>query len=286
MSSNRQNSSFQNSEKYWIDLGKEVSEQYQRFHSSKEHMSEEERLKGIHDFFVEKLESVWHKDSVAIQKYIEERKKTNEQLQIVQDTMLPEITQMFAPIKPLGQIIPIAGSSFTARTNLIGESDLDFNIPVPDMDQKKLLQMAVQCGKYGYKFADIRNVDSPGVNYVFSKWVEDEVLGKVEIEVKLNHAIPYMEVMDKVHKYLDTDPRLTDEHKNAITWIKHNFKELPKKFRNRNTTLNKRNNRNNNSNNKRNKETIYKDYYKKFKSLYYEHALFPIGLKKMMYPVI
>jgi hypothetical protein len=247
-------SSSRNSEINWKIIGKMVSDKHTEYHSKAINMSSKKRLEGIHTFFVSILDFVWHNDEDKIMEYIEKRKKTNERLQMIQDDMLDEITEMLKPIKP------IAGSSFTAGTNIIGESDLDFNIPVPDMDQKKLLKIAVECGKYGYEFADIRNADSEdGVNYVFSKWVEDSVLGKVEIEVKLNHAIPYMKVMDKVHTYLDH--RMPARHKHSIAWIKQHFKKLQK------------------SNN------ASKHNYKLFKSLYYEHALFPMGITEMLYPL-
>ena len=60
-----------------------------------------------------------------------------------------------------------------------------------------------------------------------------------EIEVKINHAIPYMEVMDKVHTYLDD--QMPPRHKQAITWIKKHLKELAEKNRSRNKTRNNRN---------------------------------------------
>lgn len=107
-------------------------------------------------------------------------------------------------------------------------------------------------------------------------------MGKVEIEVKLNHEIPYMEVMDKVHEYLDH--RMPPKHKHTITWIKSNFKKLSKPPKNV-TVKNKLSNHSPNASAKRRNAEEYGKHYKTFKSLYYEHALFPMGLKKMMYPV-
>jgi hypothetical protein len=102
------------------------------------------------------------------------------------------------------------------------------------------------------------------VNYVFSKFVDG-----VEIEVKLNHAVPYMEVMDKVHDYLDH--KMPKEHKQTIAWIKQHFKDLTKKRANTEEA--------------KAAVELAKKQYKEFKALYYEHALYPMGLHEMMYPV-
>jgi hypothetical protein len=265
----------------WKEFGKGVFISHREFHSKETKMTEEERLEGIYRFFVRILDKVWEDNQPAIMKYISDRETTDEHLQVVQNEMVKEITQMLG-------IIPKPGSSFTAGTNLIGESDLDFNIPVPNMDERTRLILAAKCGNYGYKFEDIRNEDSPGVNYVFSKWVENQDLknagiGKVEIEVKLNHADHYMKVMDKVHEYLDH--RMPREHKYTIAWIKSNFKKLSKLPKNV-TVKNKLSNHSPNASAKRRNAEEYGKHYKTFKSLYYEHALFPMGLKEMMYPLV
>lgn len=146
----------------WKDIGTRVFNAHHTLHSSGTKMSEEQRLEEIYRFFVGILDEVWKDNQPAIMKYISDREMTDEQLQVVQNEMVKEITQMLG-------IIPKPGSSFTAGTNLIGESDLDFNIPVPNMDERTRPILAAKCGNYGYKFEDIRNGDSPGVNYVFSK---------------------------------------------------------------------------------------------------------------------
>ena len=250
MSANRQDDK-------WKFIGKVVLEDYREYHSKAARMTTKNRTRGIHESFVDLLQFVWSRDQEQIKQYIEKRKPEDEKLQKVQDKMKPEIKKML-------DIEPIPASSFTAGTNILGDSDLDFNIPVPDMNLQKLLILATKCGNYGYEFADIRNEGQPGVNYVFSKFVDG-----VEIEVKLNHAIPYMEVMDKVHDYLDH--QMPKEHKQTIAWIKQHFKDLSKK-RGNNTAANAA-------------AEVAKRQYKEFKALYYEHALYPMKLGEMMYPV-
>jgi len=250
MSANRQHDK-------WKMIGEVVLVDYREYHSKAARMTIKNRIRGIHESFVDLLQFVWSRDQEEIKQYIEKRKPEDEKLQKVQDKMKPEIKKML-------DIEPIPASSFTAGTNILGDSDLDFNIPVPDMNLRKLLILATKCGNYGYDFADIRNEGQPGVNYVFSKFVDG-----VEIEVKLNHAIPYMEVMDKVHAYLDH--QMPKERKQTIAWIKQHFKDLTKKRANTEEA--------------KAAVELAKKQYKEFKALYYEHALYPMGLGEMMYPV-
>jgi hypothetical protein len=250
MSANRQDDK-------WKFIGEVVTVDYREYHSKAARMTIKNRIRGIHESFVDLLQFVWSRDQEQIKQYIEKRKPEDEKLQKVQNKVKPEIKKML-------DIEPIPASSFTAGTNILGDSDLDFNIPVPDMDLRKLLILATKCGNYGYQFADIRNEGLPGVNYVFSKFVDS-----VEIEVKLNHAVPYMEVMNKVHHYLDH--KMPKEHKQTIAWIKQHFKDLTKKRANTEEA--------------KAAVELAKKQYKEFKALYYEHALYPMGLGEMMYPV-
>ena len=250
MSANRQDDK-------WKFIGKVVSEDYREYHSKAARMSTKNRIRGIHESFVDLLEFVWSRDHEQITRYIEKRKAEDDKLQKVQDKVKPEIKKML-------DINPIPASSFTAGTNILGDSDLDFNIPVPDMNLSTLLDLATKCGNYGYQFAAVRNEGQPGVNYVFSKFVDG-----VEIEVKLNHAIPYMEVMDKVHDYLDH--RMPKKHKETIAWIKQHFKDLSK--------------RRANTEEEKAAVKVAAMQYKEFKALYYEHALYPMELDEMMYPL-
>jgi len=249
MSANRQHDK-------WKMIGEVVLVDYREYHTASR-MPKKNRIRGIYESFVDLLQFVWSRDQEQIKQYIEKRKAEDEKLQKVQHKVKPEIKKML-------DIDPIPASSFTAGTNILGDSDLDFNIPVPDMNLRKLLILATKCGNYGYDFADIRNEGLPGVNYVFSKFVDG-----VEIEVKLNHAVPYMEVMDKVHDYLDH--QMPKEHKQTIAWIKQHFKDLTKKRANTEEA--------------KAAVELAKKQYKEFKALYYEHALYPMKLGEMMYPV-
>jgi len=153
MSANRQHDK-------WKMIGEVVLVDYREYHSKAARMTIKNRIRGIHESFVDLLQFVWSRDQEEIKQYIEKRKPEDEKLQKVQDKMKPEIKKML-------DIEPIPASSFTAGTNILGDSDLDFNIPVPDMNLRKLLILATKCGNYGYDFADIRNEGQPGVNYVF-----------------------------------------------------------------------------------------------------------------------
>jgi hypothetical protein len=286
-------------EEKWKRIGQTASALYRTYHSKS--MPKKDSIKGIHDEFVKLLGDVWSEDQEQIRDYIEKRKPEDEKLQRVQDKMVPQIETMLG-------ITPIPASSFTAGTNILGDSDLDFNIPVPNMNLRNLLILATKCGNGGYDFEDIRNDGQPDVNYVFSNKIDG-----VDIEVKLNDAAQYMRVMNKIHAYLDNKPingnerrQITPQETDTIAWIKQNLKDrinaltaLLKKRLSNVTANNRKNNgaaknrRNNGTaSNRRNNGAarealaVAKQQYKDFKALYYEHALFPMGLGDLLYPPI
>ena len=134
----------------------------------------------------------------------------------------------------------------------MGDSDLDFNVPISPMDTLNLVRLSNLCGQHGYEFAEIRNAESPNLHFVFQRIVDG-----VEIEIKLNNRGPYMAVMDKVHTYLDRNMPAKD--KEGITWMKYKFKNLSKRTREG------------------------KEYYNKFKVMYYEYALYHAEVNQMLY---
>jgi hypothetical protein len=231
----------------WDKIGQELLVEFNKIHSKNTGESSRERLRKSADWMKQKIQEVHALDHANIQIYMKRREKDDERLKKIEKAVQKDITSF------LKEEV-ISASSFSAGTNLVGDSDLDFNVPISPMDTLNLVRLSNLCGQQGYEFAEIRNVESPNLHYVFQRVVEG-----VEIEIKLNNRGPYMAVMDKVHTYLDHD--MTKEDRECITWMKYKFKNLSKR------------------------SIEGKEYYNKFKAMYYEYALYYAEVNQMLYPL-
>ena len=231
----------------WDKIGQELLVEFNKIHSKNTGESPRERLRKSADWMKQKIQEVHALDHVNIQIYMKRREDDDKILKKIEKAVQKDITSF------LKEKV-ISASSFSAGTNLVGDSDLDFNVPISPMDTLNLVRLSNLCGQHGYEFAEIRNVESPNLHFVFQKIVDG-----VEIEIKLNNQGPYMAVMDKVHTYLDRD--MLPEDREGITWMKYKFKNLSK----------------------RSKEG--KEYYNTFKAMYYEYALYHAEVNQMLYPL-
>lgn len=231
----------------WNDIGQKLSTMFRKIHSKQNSMSARERLELSAKWMKEMIQEVHTVDHEMIRQYMEMRKPHDTELKKIEKKVQRDISSF------LKEEV-ISASSFSAGTNLVGDSDLDFNVPISPMDTLNLVRLSNLCGQHGYEFAEIRNVESPNLHYVFQRVVEG-----VEIEIKLNNRGPYVAVMDKVHRYLDHD--MPKEDREGITWMKYKFKNLSKKG------------------------NAGKKYYNEFKVMYYEQALYHAGVNQMLYPL-
>jgi hypothetical protein len=213
-------------------------------------MTTEERLDGIKTYFTQLLKAVHKRDAKAMKAYIDKRKELDKSLRRIEIQLKRDIEAMLG-------YPAISASSFSAGTNLMDESDLDFNIPVPHLTPAKLAELGKICEANGYTFVETRSRDNPGIHNVYQGFVEG-----VEIEIKIRDAKYYMEVHHIMHDYLDN--HMSKEHKMIITWIKNNLKRLSKRP---------------------GATKMDKKYYKDFKALYYEQALAHAKIYEMLYPL-
>jgi hypothetical protein len=225
----------------WNSLGDEIRTIYRTVHLRKTNKKPQQRLIEVKIFFDKLIDDVYKKHKLHIDAFIEKRKPIDEKLRIIEEGLKVKIEDMLG-------IKPISASSFSAGTNLLDESDLDFNIPIPDFTIPKLGVFYTILQANGYKFVKIVSADNPGIHFVFQGFVEG-----VEIEIKLRDAAYYMEVHHKMHDYLDNT--MPKEHKATIAWIKSNLKPN-------------------------------KDVYALFKALYYEQGLANAKVYEMLYPLI
>ena len=228
----------------WEICGNKISTIFNKYHSKKIKLTEKERLIGIKKEFSNLLIELKTTEKNNAKKYIEKRKKTDIKLNKIQTVVKKNIESFIKD----STVIP--ASSFSAGTNLIGESDIDFNITIDNLDNEKLIEISNICGENNFKFIEIRSKHDEGLHYVFQKFINN-----VEIELKIrSNKNYYMKVHNKMHNYLDNI--MSNEDKAIITWIKNNLKKTSKK------------------------------YYSDFKALYYEYALVNAKVYKLLYPLV
>ena len=229
----------------WNSIQEKVSSIYRTYHSKDASFSTKERLDGIMNG-MDTLITIVSADEEAADSYVSRRTEQNKKLATIQ-------TQIQRQVSGFLGMEAIPASSFSAGTNLIGESDLDFNVPVMNGDEEKMIRLANLCGENGYHFVEIRSKGRAGQHAVFQKWVDDLDI-KVEIEVKLQFdGEYYIRVFIPLHHYLDHV--MNDRDRTMITWMKYNLKMLSK------------------------------DGYATFKGLYYEYALAKSGGTELLYPL-
>lgn len=232
----------------WDSLGKTISKVFHETHQ-KNSMSTQKRLNNVKEFFDDLVNKL--KGHPEIQEYIKERELINKKLKKLEQKCLKQFHEM------LGEHI-LSASSFSAGTNLIGESDLDFNVPLikdHETNMNRLVELSAICGQHGFEYAGIFSPDNPGLWHAFQKVIQGT---EIEIKIRINGHF-YLDVQHKMHDYLDN--KMSKEKKDTITWIKYHFKRLSK-------------------------DPSKKKYYSDFKALYYEQALAHAGVYVMIYPLI
>jgi hypothetical protein len=234
----------------WDTLGNQVSKLFNETHQKSKRMSIEKRLATVRLFFDDLVQKVLETEGEHIKAYIKEREPINKKLKKIEQKCLKQFQEM------LDEKV-YSASSFSAGTNLIGESDLDFNVPLMEKNpMDRLVELATICGEHGYEYEGIFSPDNPGIWYAFQNTIQG-----VEIEIKIRiHGEHFMKVHHKMHDYLDN--KVSKDIKDAVTWIKYNFKMMAKK------------------------DPSKKKYYSDFKGVYYEQALSNAGVNVMIYPLV
>jgi len=225
----------------WTSIQGMVTSLYGTYHSNTASFSTKQRLDGIMNG-MDELITIVSADREAAESYVSRRIEQNKKLSVIQEETQEKVSRFLG-------IEAIPASSFSAGTNLIGESDLDFNVPVMNREEETMIRLSNLCGKNGYDFLEFRSKGRAGQHAVFQKWIDG-----VEIEVKLQfNGEYYRQFFIPLHHYLDH--MLPDRDRTMITWMKYNLKKLSK------------------------------DGYATFKALYYEYALAKSGGTELLYPL-
>jgi len=224
----------------WKSISENIITINNHLRSKKTKITTSQRLKGISQEFRNLLDQIGENENAK--DYIRRRKSTDVKLKKIQTKVKQET------IKFLDNKNVIPASSFSAGTNLIGESDLDFAVLVEKLDEITLVRYSNLFGLNGYRFTEVRQMGNIGVHYVFQKYVDG-----IEIEMKLREKKYFMSFLYHIHYF--NDNVLSKKDKEKITWIKYNLKETSN------------------------------EAYNAFKSLSYDFASESSGMKQLLYPL-
>lgn len=154
------------------------------------------------------------------EKYYEEREEysnktvdpVNEKVKIIIKDIKDEYKQLFSE-----EITSTVASSYSAKMNLIGESDIDYFILFKPMTIEKVIQISQLLNKYNFKFEKIGNKsDSKNMYYIYNQFIDG-----IEVEIKVRDLDNSAAVV-ALHNY--TDVKLDQHLKILMTYAKYQLK--------------------------------------------------------------
>lgn len=225
-----------------------IDETIDKYYTKKHKHTIKNRYKGLNEGMIKILKLTDKNYKQQAEKYYQKRTSLDKKLKKIQDNAIKEVNNcMKKTINNIDyEILP--ASSFSAKTNLIHESDIDFAFLIKNMTKEPIIIAANILGLCGYKFKEIRNIENPKlIHYVFEKYIDN-----VEIEMKVRDKDGFTELYN-IHNYLDNI--MDKKTKMLITYLKH---------------------------------LLQKDkvIYAKFKMIYYMHGCYHTKCKDLMYGLL
>jgi hypothetical protein len=229
----------------------EIDQTIKNNYSRKNKKTIRQRYKGMSHGFDKLIRHIKDNFEKEAKEYYKIRSKQDFRLAKIQSNAVKELRNNIKNDDCLNNIkfsiIPI--SSFSAKTNLIGESDLDIGILVSNINEDKAVCISNIFGRIKYILSDIRNKNSPSKKH----WVFQKYINNVEIECKLRDKEGFYEIL-KMHDY--TDKKMSKSDKIYATYGKYLLKKYSKK------------------------------HYEQFKMIYYCNAGYHGGTKELMYLLV
>jgi len=224
-----------------------INNTYNVYHSKKENLSVNERLKGINDAYLSLINLGKENFSDEATKYYRTRQKINKKLLKIQNKALKEINKC---LKDVIDYYIIPASSFSSKVHLIGDSDIDLMIRIKNISINDIVKITNKLGNCGYIFKSIGTPDDENLRY----FIHSKIINNIEIEVKVRDY-EGADFIAKLHEYLDN--HLTIPQQIFTTYIKYLMK----------------------NNNK-------KEEYWKFKLIYNEYGLYKINSASLIMPLV
>ena len=197
------------------ELSQKAMSAYKASHDLNHYDTDYDRLNFVNDEFEEMLDYIRDSDELysEAEQYVFTRNALNGLLQPLQDEIVDVLKKI--EIDKTFDVIP--ASSFTAKTYLIGESDLDINFLIDDIYFLDVIQITRKLQDLGYDFVENRGIGKR-LRYVFGKTIVTEA-GQAEIEIKVRDMKYFKDKLQGVHSYLDND--ISEKEINSITFMKY-----------------------------------------------------------------
>lgn len=189
------------------------------YYTKSKNISIKNRYIGLEKYFQKILALIRKNYIIEANKYYKKRSIIDKKLENIQNFAINEVQEKLMKLKLEDYEILPAGS-FTAKTNLIDESDIDIIILIKKKAYDNInLIISNILGSCGYNFLGIRNSNiekNYNKHYVFNKFISN-----VEIEYKIMIKENFEDFIS-MHKYLDTKMDMSD--KIMTTYIKYILK--------------------------------------------------------------
>jgi hypothetical protein len=177
-------------------------------------------LNNLHNIFNEKVVSFLEEYTDRANEYYKQREEysnknvdpVNEKVKVIIKNIKSEYLKLFNE-----ELTYSVASSYSAKMNLIGESDIDYFILFKPLTTEKLIKISQLLEKYNFKFQKIRNSDKVDIVY----YVYDQVIDGIEVEVKVRDLM-YSRSVVALHNYIDN--KLDHNLKVLLTYAKYQLK--------------------------------------------------------------
>jgi hypothetical protein len=177
-------------------------------------------LNNLHNIFNEKVVSFLEEYTDRANEYYKQREEysnknvdpVNEKVKVIIKNIKSEYLKLFNE-----ELTYSVASSYSAKMNLIGESDIDYFILFKPLTTDKLIKISQLLEKYNFKFQKIRNSDKVDIVY----YVYDQVIDGIEVEVKVRDLM-YSRSVIALHNYIDN--KLDKDLKILLTYAKYQLK--------------------------------------------------------------
>jgi len=208
----------------------------------------QKRYKGISNGYYKILQIINDNFIDDATEYYKKCRKNDKKLVKIQNDVINSIKKYidtYSCSKNIKYLMK-SGSSFSAKTNLLNDSDIDIDLLIKDFNDDKFICISNMLGNNNFLLHEIV-VDEKRKYYVFTK-----VIDKTDIEIKMINYDTFKETL-KIH-YIDN--KINTKEKILITYAKYILKNYDKK------------------------------YYDLFKIIYYANAGYKAKINELIYKLI
>jgi hypothetical protein len=177
-------------------------------------------LKKLYKNFNENILQFLEEYAVRAKEYYKQREEysnknvdsVNNKVKIIIDNIKKEYLKLFDE-----ELTYSVASSYSAKMNLIGESDIDYFILFKTLTTEKLIKISQLLEKYNFKFKQIH--DSKKADNVY--YIYNQVIDDIDVEIKVRDLVSSKSIV-ALHNYIDN--KLDHNLKVLLTFAKYQLK--------------------------------------------------------------